>query len=187
MNGKKYIETTSRVEILDLLRSSGPLTIGQIDKIRRKTRSDYSVRWLHANGYVGVLPTNPLRFVAGNKELAPPTYTSAMKEVLDALELYGPCSSGAIGEKLDRAREHVDAYFRAAKAEGLIHRIGQEQSNHGPGAYVWELGPGEDYVRPPGKRRIVKAVKTPQADAPAEKRTRVRRDPFIEAFYGAVA
>lgn len=180
MNGNQYVESTSRTEILDLLRRCGPLTIGQIDRIRRKTRSDFTVRWLQRNGYVGMLPTNPMQFVAGNKELDAPTVSDAMKQVLEALEKHGPCASWELGLKIGKSREHVDSYFRAARAAGLAHRAGELQSFDRNTAYTWAIGAGKDYVKP-GNAETVKA---PEPKRPVEEVLTIRRDPFISALFG---
>jgi hypothetical protein len=183
MNGNKYIESTARKEIMDLIDRCGPLTTGQIDRIRRKTRSEYTVRWLHRNGYVGMLPTNPVRFCSAGRDLPPPTVTEGMKHVLAALEEGGPCSSWQLAEKIGKVREHIDNYLRAAHKARMVHRIGElERGHRGPGAYIWAIGAGDDYVRK--ATRVERVVVSPKVSAPTSV---VRRDPFIEAMYGNAA
>jgi hypothetical protein len=194
MSGDQYIGSKARKEICDLLKRCGPLTVVQIDKLRRKAGTNSVMRWLVNNGHVGVLPTYPAKFVIGAVEYKHKGMSECMSEVMEALRKFGPATSLQIGQKIGKDRECIDVYFRHAKARGEAHRCGEVKTVHKMTAYVWAVGPGENYVRKSMRRNKSRTAKKKAAPTVIIKTSNemprqptqviVRRDPFIAALFG---
>jgi hypothetical protein len=197
MNGNQYIESPARKEICDLLKRCGPLTVVQIDRLRRKTRTNSVMHWLVKKGHVGMLPTYPAKFVIGDVEYTPTGMSDGMREVLEALRRFGPGTSAQIGEKIGKGRECIDVYFRHAKEAGAAHRCGEVRTSYNMTAYVWAIGPGENHVRNSKRQQKIRASKEKSApvvvvhasnEMPRQpNQVIVRRDPLVEAFFGRAA
>jgi hypothetical protein len=188
MNGNRHVESTSRKEIFDLLKRCGPLTVVQIDKIRRKTRSNFGVRWLLRNGYLGMLPTYPAKFVVGSLEYVASEVPEGMRCVLDALKTYGPATSLEIGERVGKTRECIDVQLRIARANGTVHRSGEKRLASNMTAYVWSIGPGANYVRDSKRQQDLRQrAEEAKPIRIVRSSVNVHRDPLVEAFFGVAA
>jgi hypothetical protein len=181
MNGNRYLESTARKEVFDLLKQCGPLTLSQIEKLRKRQRSFYVIRHLLKQRHIGILPTYPAQFVAGPHEYTPTRNVSpAMREVLDALEKFQPATALELADRLGKSRQNVAAYLRIARIAGFARRSGEIPARgiHRAYAYLWVMGAGENYVRSlPGKSK----------NAPTPTTVSVHRDPLVAAFFGAAA
>jgi hypothetical protein len=185
MNGNKYTESTARKEVFDILKQCGPLTLSQIEKLRKKHQAIHVVRHLLKNGSIGILPTYPAKFVAGPGEYEPVRNVSpGMRKVLDAIQKHQPCTALDVAEEIGKSREYVTTYLRIARAANLVHRCGETPAR-GPNksrAYLWMCGAGENYSR----AKFVPKKKT----APTVRRVELSpaiRDPLVEAFFGRAA
>jgi hypothetical protein len=183
MNENRYLESTARKEVFDLLKQCGPLTLSQIEKLRKRQRALHVIRNLLKGGHIGILPTYPAKFVAGPIDYTPVRNVSpCMREVLDALEKCQPCTTIDVAAKIGKSRQHVTTYLRIACLAKLIHKCGEAPPS-GPNksrAYLWASGAGENYCKGKCATKITPKQPT-RVDVSAS------RDPLVEAFFGRAA
>jgi len=132
-----------------------------------------------------------------------PRPTPRMVEMLELIETHGPVSANTLTDLGIWCRQDIDYFIRELKAEKLIHVADYDPSPCRDGYTVkrWVIGDGEDAKRPhPPKKKYprhrkdcprsvvgVKAQADKEARLMQERNRPARRDPLIEALFGAAA